>query len=226
MALHLIFILVCWINDTSAYFIIPSLSIVMAFLLTFSWLDYKAKKVNLRFLFHFHNLEDKRKEFVSNFKYLLLITILITSMFLLTAMTINYHIDIKKNYILISILGAILLYGLFEYYRFTTREVMGILAIKKACLMHNQIKSEMIAKMDLKYQNIENFTFIINHSQFNDCEIYSFYHKNITISLEYACVYTPKKIPIKTFLSYLNESNLCVESLTAEDILTIEMFSL
>lgn len=225
-ALHFIFIAIYWTFNTNPYFITPSLCISTSFLLAFSWLEYKANKVNLRFIFHFHNLEDKRKELVSNFKYLLLITILMTSIFLLTAMMISYHMDIKKNYMLLSILGIILLYGIFEYYRFTIKEIMGVLAIKKACRMNKNIKSEIIGKIGLKYQNLENFIFIINHSQFNYCEVYSFHHKNITISLEYACVYTPKKIPIKTFLSYLKESDTCIESLTAEDILTIEMFSL
>lgn len=149
-----------------------------------------------------------------------------SSMFLVTAMSINYYDDISKNHVLFTISAAIFCYGIFEYYRFTVKEIMGILAIKKACMMNHKIKSEMIAKIDLKYKNLENFVFVINHSQFNYCEIYSFYHKNITISLEYACVFTPKKIPIKTFLTYLKESDLCIESLTAEDILTIEMFSL
>lgn len=222
---HLLVALFCWIIDRSFYFIIPSICILSAFFSSFCWLDYKAKKSNLRFLFYFHNTENKKKEYLSNFKYILLITLLINFVLLLTTTVVNNLMNLEKHYSLLALLGVLLTYGLFEYYRFTIREIMALVGMHKACNKSEHLKQGVMKHLDFKYQNVNNFLYNINRSNFNDCEIYSFCDHQIIVSLEKACVFIPKKLPINALKSYLKENDSSIELLTKDDLLVLEMFS-
>lgn len=225
IAAHLLVGLFCWSIDRNFYFIIPSICILSAFFSSFCWLDYKAKKSNLRFLFYFHNSENKKKEYLSNFKYILLITLLINFVLLLTTTVVNNLMNLEKHYSLLALLGVLLAYGLFEYYRFTIREIMALVGMHKACNKSEHLKQGVMKHLDFKYQNVNNFLYNINRSNFNDCEIYSFCDHQIIVSLEKSCVFIPKKLPINALKSYLKENDLSIELLTKDDLLVLEMFS-
>jgi hypothetical protein len=225
IAAHLLVGLFCWSINRSFDFIIPSVVVLSAFFASFCWLGYKAKKYNLRFLFYFHNLEDQKKEYVSNFKYILLITLLINFVLLLTTTVVINLIYLDKKYAFLVLLGVLLGYGIFEYYRFTMREIMALVGMHNACNKSDELKKNAMNKLDFKYQDINSFLYNINRSNFNDCEIYSFCDHQIIVSLEKACVFIPKKLPINALKSYLKENDLEIESLTKDDLLVLEMFS-
>jgi hypothetical protein len=222
---HLIVALFCWVIDSSFYFVIPSLCIATIFFTSFSLLNKKSKKTNLRFLFYFYNRENKKKELISNLKYLLLMTLLINLILLFSTLVVINFMLFDKNYLLLILLGSLLSYGLFEYYRFTITEIMSLVGMNKACNNNKELKQEVMKKLDLNYSDIESFLYNINRSAFNDCEIYSFCNHQLIISLENGYVFMPRKVPIQTFKTYLKENNIVIEALTKEDILVMEMFS-
>lgn len=222
---HFIVALFCWAIDSSFYFVIPSLCIATLFFTVFSLLDKKSKKANLQFLFYFYKQENKKKVLVSNLKYLLLITLLINLILLFaTLVAINFML-LNRNYPLLILLGSLLAYGLFEYYRFTITEIMGVLDVNKVCNRNKELKKEVMAKLDLNYSDIESFLYNINRLAFNDYEIYSFCNHQLIISIENGYVLMPRKVPIQILKTYLKENNIVIESLTKEDILIIEMLS-
>lgn len=225
IVVHLIVALFCWAIDSSFYFVLPSLCIASLFFIAFTLLDKKAKKANLRFLFYFYNRENKKKELISNLKYLLLMTLLINLILLFATLVVINFMLLDKNYLLLILLGSLLSYGLFEYYRFTITEIMGLVGVNKACKNNKELKKEVMTKLDLNYSDIESFLYNINRSAFNDCEIYSFCNHQLIISLENGYVFMPKKVPIQTLKTYLKENNIIIESLTKEDLLVMEMFS-
>jgi len=222
---HLIVALFCWAMDSSFCFVIPSLCIATLFFIAFIRLDKKAKTLNLRFLFYFYNRENKKKELLSNLKYLLLMTLLINLILLFATLVVINFMLLDKNYLLLILLGSLLSYGLFEYYRFTITEIMSLVGMNKACNNNKELKKAVMIKLDLNYADIENFLYSINRSAFNDCEIYSFCNHQLIISLENGYVFMPKKVPIHTLKTYLKENNVVIESLTKEDLLVMEMFS-
>lgn len=225
IAIHCIFGFVCWSFDSNSYFILPSICIATAFFLAFTIVGNKAKKSNLKFLFYFHGLDIKKKEFLSNFKYVFLITLLINLILLFTSLVVVNIINFDKNYPLLFFLGVLLFYGIFEYYRFTITEIMGLLSLNKTCNNNKLLKEDLMTKIELRYADIDNFTYNINRSCLNECEIYSFCHHQLVISLEKGFVFTPKKVSIPMLKSYLKENDTVIEKLTAEDILILEMLS-
>lgn len=225
IVVHLIVALFCWAIDASFYFVIPSLCVATLFFTAFTLLDKKSKKSNLRFLFYFYNRENKKKDLVSNLKYLWLITLLINLILLCATLVVINFMLLDKNYLLLILLGSLLSYGLFEYYRFTITEIMSLVGMNKACNNNKELKNEVMRKLDLNYSDMESFLYNINRSAFNDCEIYSFCNHQLIISLENGCVFMPKKVPIQTLKTYLKDNNVVIESLTKEDLLVMEMFS-
>lgn len=222
---HLLVGLFCWSINCYFYFIIPSGCILSMFLASYCWLGCKAKKANLRFLFYFHNHENQKKECLSNFKYALLITLLINFVLLLTTTVVINIMNLNKNYSFIALLGVLLTYGLFEYYRFTIGEIMALIGMHKACNKSEHLKQAVMKHLDFKYQNINNFLYNINRSNFNDCEIQSFCDHQIIVSLEKSCVFIPQKLPINALKLYLKENDLEIELLTKDDLIVLEMFS-
>ena len=222
---HLMIALFCWLIDAHFYFVIPSLSVAILFFIAFTLLERKTKKANFLFLFNFYNLENKKKELRSNLKYLLLMTLLIYLILLFTSLVVSNLIHFDKNYPLLVLLGVLLAYGLFEYYRFTITEIMGLIAINKASNKHKALKEDMMLHVGLRYEDIENFLYNLNHSSCTDPEIYSFSNHQLTVSLQHNYVFTPKKVTIKAFKTYLKENDLSIESLTKEDLIILEMFS-
>lgn len=222
---HILIALLCLLIEVRFSFILPSLSLATLFFISFTLLERKAKRYNMRFLFYFYNLENKKKEFLSNFKNLLLMTLLIYFIILLISLVISNLNISDKNYPLFILLSVILLYGLFEFYRFTITQIMCLITINKACNNNKELKETMMRRIGVKYENIENFFYNINYDSFHEPEIYSFCNNKLIISLQKNCVFTPKKIPINMFISYLKENDMGIEALTKEDILIMEMFS-
>lgn len=222
---HILIALLCFLIDVRFSFILPSLSLATLFFIAFTLLERKAKRDNMRFLFYFYNFERQKKELRSNFKYLLLITLLIYFILLFTSLVL-FNLNISdKNYPLFILLSVLLLYGIFEFYRFKITQIMCLITINKACNKSKELKETTMLLLGVKYENLENFFYNINYDSFYEPEIYSLCNSQLIISLQNSCVFTPKKIPINMFISYLKENDMGIEALTKEDILIIEMLS-
>jgi hypothetical protein len=222
---HILIALLCLCIEVRFSFILPSLSLATIFFIAFTLLERKAKRDNMRFLFYFYNFERQKKELFSNFKYLLLITLLIYFILLFTSLVL-FNLNISdKNYPLFILLSVLLLYGIFEFYRFTITQIMCLITINKACNKSKELKETTMLRLGVKYENLENFFYNLNYDSFYEPEIYSLCNSQLIISLQNSYVFTPKKIPINMFISYLKENDMGIEALTKEDILIIEMLS-